>query len=282
MRLAEQSLDRTHLASLGELSRGILHDLASPLTAITLVAETLCAAAAITPEATRVCAEELLYSCHDLRGLVQTIREYIADPKGERRFSLREAAEHATRLVRHRARRAEAEIVVASETPIEIFGRPLPIIQVLVNLLGNAADSCAERARREGESWRGRITVSAEASKESARVTVADNGIGMDESTTRRVFERHFTTKDRAAGTGIGLDTVRRTVEKILRGKILVSSKPGEGAIFSVEFPLRPPGVAGRKRKGSLAPHEPQLAHPRGHEDSSKNFDGSAAVGVTV
>jgi signal transduction histidine kinase len=238
MRVAERNLDKTHLASLGELSRGLFHDLASPLTAITLVAETLCAAAARDPETARVCATELLYSCHDLRGLVQTIREYIANPKAARTFSLREAAEHAARLVRHRARRAEAEIVIASEEAAEIFGRPLPIIQVLVNLLGNAADSCGERAAKEGENWRGRITVSASASGGVARLSVSDNGIGLDAETAARVFERHFTTKDRALGTGIGLDTVRRSVEKILRGKISVSSAPNAGAIFSVEFPV--------------------------------------------
>ncbi len=109
MRAAERNLDRLQLASLGELSRGLFHDLASPLTAITLVAETLCAAAAKTPDATRVCAEELLFSCNDLRGLVQTIREYIADPRAERGFSLAEAVGHAVRLVRHRGGVAEQQ-----------------------------------------------------------------------------------------------------------------------------------------------------------------------------
>jgi signal transduction histidine kinase len=238
MRAAERNLDRAHLASLGELSRGILHDLASPLTAITLVAESLCAAAAKTPDAARVCAEELLYSCHDLRGLVQTIREYIADPKAERRFSLREAAEHAARLVRHRARRAEAEIVVASEEPAEIFGRPLPVIQILVNLLGNAADSCGERAAREPEHWRGRIVVEVRVAGRVARLRVSDNGVGMDAATATRAFEPHFSTKGRSRGTGLGLDTVRRIAEKILKGGVAVETAPAQGAIFSVEFPV--------------------------------------------
>lgn len=238
MRAAERNLDRLHLASLGELSRGLFHDLASPLTAITLVAETLCAAAAKTPDATRVCAEELLFSCNDLRGLVQTIREYIADPRTERGFSLAEAVGHAVRLVRHRARRSEAEIVVAVEEPSEIFGRPLPVVQVLVNLLGNAADACGERLAREGEEWRGRIVVSAAIESGVARVSVADNGIGMDSATAARVFERHFSTKGPGGGSGLGLDTVRRTVEKVLKGKISFRSAPDEGAIFSVEFPV--------------------------------------------
>jgi signal transduction histidine kinase len=254
MRAAERTLDRAHLASLGELSRGILHDLASPLTAITLVAESLCAAAAKTPESARVCAEELLYSCNDLRGLVQTIREYIADPKAERRFSLREAAEHAARLARHRARRAEAEIVVAAEEPTEVFGRPLPVIQLLVNLIGNAADSCGERAAREGEGYRGRITIGAEVARGRARISVADNGAGIDAQTAARIFEPHFTTKDRSRGTGLGLDTVRRIVEKILRGRISVSSAPDRGAVFSVEFPAPLGAPGGRAARGITYP----------------------------
>lgn len=238
MPAAERTLDRAHLASLGELSRGILHDLASPLTAITLVAESLCAAAAKSPDAARVCAEELLFSCHDLRGLVQTIREYIANPRAARCFSLREAAEHAARLVRHRARRSEAEIVVAAEEPDQMFGRPLPVIQVLVNLLGNAADSCGERATREPENWRGRIAVAATVEAGVARLRVSDNGTGMDAGTAARAFDAHFSTKGPGRGTGLGLDTVRRIVEKILKGKISVETAPGQGAIFSVEFPV--------------------------------------------
>lgn len=237
MQPTADTFDRLHLASLGELSRGIFHDLASPLTAITLVAETLCAAAAKDENATRVCAEELLYSCNDLRGLVQTIREYIANPAAERPFSLRESAEHAARLVRHRARRAEAEIVIAAEEPCEIFGRPLPVVQVIVNLLGNAADACAERAARD-ESWRGKIVVSTSVCQGVARVSVADNGAGMTPEQAARCFERHFSTKDRSEGSGLGLDTVRRIVQDVLKGAISVSSAPDEGAIFSVEFPV--------------------------------------------
>ena len=239
MRFAERNLDRLHLASLGELSRGIFHDLASPLTAITLVAETLCAAASKNPEAARVCAEELLYSCNDLRGLVQTIREYIADPHAERAFSLAEAAGHATRLVRHRARRSEAEIVLAVEGPCEIFGRPLPVVQVLVNLLGNAADACAERLAREADSWRGRIVVSAAITDAGlAQISVHDNGAGVDPAIAGRIFERHFSTKGPSGGSGLGLDDVRSIVEKVLKGKIAFRSAPDEGAIFSVEFPV--------------------------------------------
>lgn len=242
MRAAERNLDRLHLASLGELSRGLFHDLASPLTAITLVAETLCAAAAKNPESARVCAEELLFSCNDLRGLVLTIREYIADPNAVRAFSLAETTEHATRLVRHRARRSEAEIVVAVEEPSEIFGRPLPVVQVLVNLLGNAADACAERMAKEADDWRGRIVVSASVEGGVARMSVGDNGAGVAPEIAGRIFDRHFSTKGPSGGSGLGLDTVRRIVEKVLKGKITFRSAPDEGAIFSVEFPVhRPP-----------------------------------------
>ena len=237
MQPTAETFDRLHLASLGELSRGIFHDLASPLTAITLVAETLCAAAAKDVRAARVCAEELLYSCNDLRGLVQTIREYIANPAASRSFSLRESAEHAARLVRHRARRADAEIVVAAEEPCEIFGRPLPVVQIIVNLLGNAADACAERAARD-DSWRGRIVISTSVRRGLARISVADNGVGMTREQAARCFERHYSTKDRSEGSGLGLDTVRRITQDILGGTISVSSAPDEGAIFSVEFPV--------------------------------------------
>jgi signal transduction histidine kinase len=67
-------------------------------------------------------------------------------------------------------------------------------------------------------------------------LTVADTGVGMDESTRARLFEPFFTTKDPGQGTGLGLSIVRDIVEEC-GGRIDADSAPGQGTTFALHFP---------------------------------------------
>jgi len=70
--------------------------------------------------------------------------------------------------------------------------------------------------------------------KHYARVTIADNGRGMDKATRDRIFEPFFSTKKR--GTGLGLAIVKQIVE-LHGGRISVDSEPGKGSVFTVRLP---------------------------------------------
>lgn len=104
---------------------------------------------------------------------------------------------------------------------------PLEVEQILVNLITNARDAMTGQ---------GRIQVGTSQAGNVVRITVADNGPGMDEETRAQVFKPFFTTKAAGRGTGLGLASVRAIVEN-LKGTIEIESAPGRGAVFTLTFP---------------------------------------------
>ncbi|MBC7293418.1 MAG: HAMP domain-containing histidine kinase, partial [Thermoleophilia bacterium] len=99
------------------------------------------------------------------------------------------------------------------------------VLNILVNAVQAAGPGGAVRlcTAREGE---------------TARITVQDSGPGIAPDVLDRIFEPFFTTKPRGEGTGLGLAIARRIV---LRhgGTITAASRPGEGATFTINIPLR-------------------------------------------
>jgi signal transduction histidine kinase/CheY-like chemotaxis protein len=104
------------------------------------------------------------------------------------------------------------------------------VLQVLSNLVVNATQAISE-TRRDG-----RIAIDGERDGDRVRITVEDNGSGIDPQTLRRVFEPFFTTKPAGSGTGLGLALSRGLVSG-LGGDLRLESKPGVGTRAILELP---------------------------------------------
>lgn len=107
------------------------------------------------------------------------------------------------------------------------------IEQVILNLLKNAAQAMAE----EGAPFP-TITLRTRREPHYVLIEVIDNGPGMDEKTLKRIFEPFFTTKEVGSGTGLGLSVSYFIVTEQHGGRLSVTSKPGQGACFSIRLPL--------------------------------------------
>ncbi len=149
----------------------------------------------------------------------------------------------AVRLVRRMVKgEIEVSIRVADGVP-KVWGDAEQFYQVVMNLCINARDAVLAAAE-VAERREGRITVevvgggggegAAPAAGEVV-ITVRDNGCGMDEETRRHLFEPFFTTKGER-GTGLGLATVQRLVDRH-HGRIEVDSTLGEGTTFTIYLP---------------------------------------------
>mgnify|MGYP002062934991 CR=1 FL=1 len=112
----------------------------------------------------------------------------------------------------------------------------------LRELISNASDaidklrfeSLSDEALLEGE---GDLKIRVGFDKEARTVTIADNGIGMDEDTAARIFDPYFTTKEAGVGTGLGLSVSFMIVES-LGGTMSVTSDIGRGTTMTLSLPL--------------------------------------------
>ena len=101
------------------------------------------------------------------------------------------------------------------------------LIRVVTNLVKNAIQAVPEVESP-------RILVSVSSDGDLVKISVADNGIGIDDSFKEKIFEPKFTTK--SSGMGLGLGMVRNIVETY-DGTINFTSQPGKGTVFTVRFP---------------------------------------------
>lgn len=105
---------------------------------------------------------------------------------------------------------------------------PDEISQVWVNLVHNALQAM---------DYQGVLSLGLRRDGDSALVSVTDTGCGMTPDVRERIFDAFFTTKPPGEGTGLGLDIVRKIIEKH-GGKILVTSEVGRGSTFTVSLPI--------------------------------------------
>ncbi|MFB6263627.1 MAG: sensor histidine kinase, partial [Bradymonadaceae bacterium] len=112
----------------------------------------------------------------------------------------------------------------------EVRAHPSQLTQVLVNLLINAADA-VDGEEEEG----GCVELRATVGESEVRLSVADDGVGLDEEEQNRIFDPFYTTKEPGEGTGLGLAIAHRIMDRF-GGDIRVRSEPGEGATFVLAF----------------------------------------------
>lgn len=116
---------------------------------------------------------------------------------------------------------------------------PGKLNQVFMNILNNAIYAVTHNTYEEGE--KATITLKTKKLEENkVEVHLIDNGIGMDEDTKKKIFEPFFTTKDVGEGTGLGMSIVFKIIEKH-KGTIRVESELGKGTDFIITLPISQP-----------------------------------------
>ncbi|MEA4858087.1 ATP-binding protein [Solidesulfovibrio sp.] len=151
-------------------------------------------------------------------------------------FDLNAAARDIVTITRNAWKHvADVDLDLAPELPL-VYGRPHEVSQVLLNVVLNAAQAVEEGFAREGLA-RGHIVIGTALASGNVVVSVADNGPGIDPADAGRIFDPFFTTKAAGKGTGQGL-AIGNAIMARHGGSIDFTSRPGEGAVFHIRFPI--------------------------------------------
>ena len=205
------------LASLGEMSAVLAHEIRNPLASLKGNAQLLAATLTGAGDKPRAKAERVVDEAVRLEQLINDLLQFV------RTGEIRRAPVDPAALVR------EAAQSVAGEVTVDTAGAPAQwtldagrIRQVIVNLVDNAVAAGPP------------ATASVRARDGKLVIEVADHGPGIPEEDRERIFEPFFTGKTQ--GTGLGLAVARRVIEQH-GGTIAVHTHPGGGALFRAEIP---------------------------------------------
>jgi two-component system, NtrC family, sensor kinase len=111
---------------------------------------------------------------------------------------------------------------------------PGKLNQVFLNIISNGVYAIRKKFQ---DSEGGVITISTSSDENNIFITISDNGTGMDELTKKRLYEPFFTTKDVGEGTGLGMSIAYNTINKH-NGQININSELGKGTDFIIKLPL--------------------------------------------
>ncbi len=229
------------LAMLGEMATGMAHELNQPLTGISMLAENTLALIAggtgNTQDITRK-LERIVEQAARAATLIDHMRIFgRKQDSAPVIFTIPDTVDGALSLLRSRLEQDCAAISCdyAPNLP-GLVGYPILLEQVIINVVGNAADAIALH-RPFLPAGRCNIAISAWTESERVIIQIADQAGGIDDAILSRIFEPFFTTKPIGHGTGLGLSISYGIIEDM--GGRISATNAGTGTSFRIELPIK-------------------------------------------
>ena len=238
----EQLVQAGKLATLGELTTGVAHELNNPLNNIGLFVGNAIDLLELGSGGKEQIVGELrrvLQQVHKATEIISHLRMFgRAAPVSREPVSLRQVIDQALSLMQEQLRLREIEVTVDLDPEkAVVVGNPIQLEQVFINLLTNARDAMANSRRKK-------IRISGLVRSAAVDIEFSDTGHGIPPGLERRIFDPFFTTKEVGKGTGLGL-SITYGIVKEHGGTISVVSRPDEGATFLIRLPSTPFNATG-------------------------------------
>jgi len=250
-----QLIQSEKMASLGELTAGIAHEIQNPLNFVNNFAEINTELIEeLEIEADKGNMEEIKSLLKDIRdneqkinhhgkradAIVKNMLQHSRKNTGQKELvNINALADEYLRLSYHGLRAKDKMFNATMETSFdESIGNisvvPQNIGRVLLNLFNNAFYAVNEKKKQLGEQFQPVVSVSTKRVGDKVSICVKDNGCGMPAAVVEKIFQPFFTTKPTGEGTGLGLSMTYDIVTKEHNGEIKVQTKEGEGTEFII------------------------------------------------
>ena len=254
-----QLIQSEKMASLGELTAGIAHEIQNPLNFVNNFSEVsnelidemtgelrkgnIKDAEAIAGEI-RMSLEKINFHGKRADGIVKSMLQHSRASTGRKEpTDVNALADEYLRLAYHGMRAKDKSFNAAMKTDFDESIGPIKIIsqdigRVVLNLITNAFYAVNEKKKLNQDGYEPTVTVTTRRENDKIAIEVKDNGTGIPQKTLDKIFQPFFTTKPTGQGTGLGLSLSYDIVTKGHGGELKVDTKDGEYTMFSVRLPV--------------------------------------------
>ncbi len=248
------------MASLGELTAGIAHEIQNPLNFVNNFSELsadlmkeLEEEVKKTPQDKDIIAEliadlsanmeKIAHHGKRASSIVSGMLEHSRKSSGERRaVDLNALLDEYLKLAYHGYRAKDAQFNAKLTTEFDeslptLLVAPQDLSRVFLNLFNNGFYAANEKAKQQGNGFISELHVRTKNFAEYVEIRIRDNGNGIPPATLTKIFQPFFTTKPTGQGTGLGLSISYDIITKQHGGELTVNTKENEFAEFIIRLP---------------------------------------------
>jgi signal transduction histidine kinase len=218
----------------GKLSSGLFHDLANPLTALSLNLKQIKETTNSSTKQSEEYLQQAFAASRKVESFLVNAKKQLQSEESNKHFELNQEINDVIEILSHKARKAAVSLNLNAPSPIWVFGEPLKFYQVTLNLISNAIEACEERSDKPDK----KITIKLRSSNQTAILSIQDCGLGIPQEHLENIFQPFFTTKRATGSLGLGLATTKQILAHSFQGTIDIQSS-ATGTTVTVKIPLK-------------------------------------------
>ena len=256
----EQLVQSEKMASLGQLTAGIAHEIQNPLNFVNnfstlsmdMIDDYLKSKDETLLDELKSNLKRINHHGGRVSSIVKGMLLHSRNKTAEKELSdINLLVDESLALAFHGKKSTEADFYCHIEKDFDATAPPVKVLpqelrRVIINLINNAFYAVHERAvksnaNKEEVKYKPQVSVTTHVAGQFLEITITDNGTGIPDTIKDKIYNPFFTSKPTGKGTGLGLSVSFDIIEKQHGGKLKFESEQGVGTVFTISLPLNAP-----------------------------------------